>query len=402
MPLNNPAPQFALLTSWDMRSLSDQELFTRSGGSAVEMPDFSQGQGVYEDVLFFLNNRESNDFVYGTGQLQTDATFGGASQWSISINADDKVQIISNVDFTLTKTGSSDPFGFGDSAINATLDGSNYVVTAPNDWTRGLIELEDVLYQLDEGGGGAGTFNFPLNVPDVQDVTTFLRSSESDADDFSLSSLTELDNTAQSETDIYWMLDDSGHTHCFYPTSAGDITWTSTTLRDLLGFTGNESATTSGSYSRLTSTYKNGGALLPSRPFQSHHLRVENLGQSRRKIGGGYVSNFIGSYVVGVLNFDLDALLDQVDDYRHFTNRFLPLVGPGERINFYQGWGDSRRALRTAQIVGSQSAYDLLYTSEDNGDQGRVRASLLTANYDLVYPTRLRRRVPVNMELEHL
>ncbi len=141
MTVNNPAPQFALLTSWDMRSLSDQELFTRSGGSAVEMPDFSQGQGVYEDVLFFLNNRESNDFVYGTGQLQTDATFGGASQWSISINADDKVQIISNADFTLTKTGSSDPFGFGDSAINAQLDGSNYVVTAPNDWTRGLIEL---------------------------------------------------------------------------------------------------------------------------------------------------------------------------------------------------------------------------------------------------------------------
>ena len=91
-----------------------------------------------------------------------------------------------------------------------------------------------------------------------------------------------------------------------------------------------------------------------------------------------------------------------MDDYRHFTNKFLPLVGPGERINFYQGWGDSRRALITSDIVGSQAAYDLLFTSEDNGDQGRVRGSLIVADYDLIYPTRLRRRVPVTLEIEHL
>ena len=126
------------------------------------------------------------------------------------------------------------------------------------------------------------------------------------------------------------------------------------------------------------------------------------MGQSRRKIGGGYVSNSIGSYVVSDLRFDLDALLDESDDYKHFSNRFLPLVAPGERINFYQGWGDSRRSLRTAEIVGSQAAYDLLYTSEDNGDQGRIRGSLLTSDFDLSYPTRLRRRVPVSLEIEHL
>ena len=114
------------------------------------------------------------------------------------------------------------------------------------------------------------------------------------------------------------------------------------------------------------------------------------------------MSNFIGSYVIGSLAFDLDALLDESDDYRHFSERFLPLVGPGERINFYQGWGDSRRALRTAQVVGTQKAFDLLFTSEDNGDQGRVRGSLITGEFDLAYPTRLRRRVPVSMEIEHL
>jgi hypothetical protein len=276
------------------------------------------------------------------------------------------------------------------------------VITAPNDWTRGFLSLSDVTYRIDEVGS-SDNFNFPLLLSDIQDVSVFIRGhDEGDADDFGLSSLQELDNTAQARTDITWTITDEGFTRCYYPTSKGDVSWTSTTLRDLLGFTGNETPVVDGTFSRVTSTHKNAGVLLPSRPYQSHHLKVENVGQSRRKIGGGYVSNFIGSYVTSSLAFDLDALLDESDDYRHFTERFVPLVGPGERINFYQGWGDSRRALRTAQVVGSQEAYDLLYTSEDNGDQGRVRGSLVSSDFDLAYPTRLRRRVPVSLEIEHL
>ena len=400
MPLNNPSPSFALLTAWDMRGLSGNAIFTR-GSTTVSLPTYSTGEGVYEDVLFFLNNRESNSIIQGSGQLMGNATFGGASSWSITIDENDKINIKADADFEVTSTGSSDPLGFGSSTVGAVLVGSEYVATAPNDWTRGMIALDNVTYRIDETVG-SGTFNFPQDKPDVQDVTVFLRSSTSDADDFSLSSLTSIDNTAMSENAISWTITDTGFTQCFYPTSAGDITWSSTTLRDLLGFTGLESPVVDGSFKRLTSTYKNSGVLIPSRPYQSHHLRVENISQSRRKIGGGYVSNFIGSYVIGSLAFDLDALLDESDDYRHFTERFLPLVGPGERINFYQGWGDSRRALRTAQVVGTQKAFDLLFTSEDNGDQGRVRGSLITGEFDLAYPTRLRRRVPVSLEIEHL
>jgi hypothetical protein len=403
MPLNNPAPQFALLSAWDMRSLSGDQLFTRSGGGAVSMPTFSAGDGVYEDVLFFLNGRGSSSSLKAQGQLEYGGLVGGVgTTWTATINEDDKVEISSDVDFTLTKTGTDDPLGFGSSTLNATLVGSDYVITAPNDWTRGFLSLSDVTYRIDEVGS-SDNFNFPLLLSDIQDVSVFIRGhDEGDADDFGLSSLQELDNTAQARTDITWTITDEGFTRCYYPTSKGDVAWTSTTLRDLLGFTGNETAVVDGTFSRVTSTHKNAGVLLPSRPYQSHHLKVENVGQSRRKIGGGYVSNFIGSYVTSSLAFDLDALLDESDDYRHFTERFAPLVGPGERINFYQGWGDSRRALRTAQVVGSQEAYDLLYTSEDNGDQGRIRGSLISSDFDLAYPTRLRRRVPVSLEIEHL
>jgi hypothetical protein len=151
----------------------------------------------------------------------------------------------------------------------------------------------------------------------------------------------------------------------------------------------------------LTATHPMPGALFPSRPFQDHHLSAETISQSRRLIGGGYTSNFVGRYITSALSFDLDALLDQRDLYRHFTDRFMQYAPQGERVNFYQGWGDSRRALTSAEVTADQPAYDLIYTSEDNGDQGRIRASMITSSHDLSFGD-LKRRVPVQMRLEHL
>ena len=397
MPLNNPAPRFGLLTAYDMRDHSGLEVFTRSGGSAVSLPTFSSGQGVYEDAVFFLNGRAADSVVYASGDLGTVATFG--SNWTVAISSADKITVSNDDPFTIQSTGTDDPLGFGASPITAVLTSGSYVATAPSDWARGLLDLTNVEYTI----VGSSTFTFPNTLLPFQDVTVWLRNRATinDADAFGLDSIEALDRTAQGSTGLAWSINDEGYTQCYYLTVIGDITWTSTAIRNQLGFTGNETTTTAGNFSLLTSTHKNAGVIIPSRPYQSHHLRAENLSQRRRKIGGGYVSNYIGSYVTSTLNFNLDALLDTTDDYRHFINKWLPLCSGGERVNYYQGWGDSRRALRTDQITGAQAAYDLLYTSEDNGDQGRVRGSMITTDYDLRYPG-LRRRVPVSMEIEHL
>lgn len=397
MPLNNPAPNFALLTSLDLRGQSGATVFSRSGGSSVTLPTYSSSD-VYEDTLFFLNGRISAGALNAKDQLNT-ASFG---TWNIYINSDDKVTITSTVSFTIRSTGTVDLLGFGTSTVTSSLVNFLFQVTASQDWLRGVASLSDVEYTI-EDGGGSGVLTFPATTPDVQDLTTFIRDeTTADADSFSLTSLQELDNTAQSTSDTTWVINDEGYTQCYYTSTTGDITWVSTAIRDLLGFTGSESPVVDGSISTLTSTRQAAGVLVPTRPYQSHHLSVQNVSQSRRMIGGGYVSNYIGTYITSILQFDLDALLDSKDDYRHFTNDFLPLVSGGERINFYQSWGDSRRALITAGVNASQYSYDLLYTAEDNGNYGRVRGSLVTADYDLNYPSRLKRRVPVSMEVEHL
>jgi len=400
MPLNNPAPNFALLASFDMRGQSAQTVFTRNS-NPVNLPTYASDSGVFEDVIFFLNGRISSATVNATSNTDTAKTFG--TGWTVSINSSDKVQISASAEFTVTHTGTTDALGFGSSTVNSVQVGSNYIATAPNDWLRGVVILDNLSYRIDEVGGGSSTFNTPAVTSDVQDVSVWLRSSStSDVDSFGLTSLQALDNTENSVTDITWLINDDGFTQCYYRSALGDITWNNTAIRDALGFKGDESPVVSGTIKRLTATYKPHSLLLPSRPYQGHHLRAENVSQSRRKIGGGYVSNYIGTYITSVLRFDLDALLDSQDDYRHFTDKFLSQCSEGERINFYQSWGDSRRSLITANVNAEQPAYDELYTSEENGELGRIRGTLITAQFDLSYPSRLKRRVPVNMEIEHL
>jgi len=404
MPLNNPSPQFGLLTEYDMRAYSGVEVFDRSGGSAVSLEAYNSagvGHGIFEDLIFFLNRRTSPADQMWQGQADLVNTFG--TSWSVTINEDDKVIVVSDADFEIRSTGTVDALGFGSDVVSAVLTGFGYVATAPNDWARGSLDLADVVYTIDEVSGSS-TFNFPAVDIHMQDVTVGMRNSSTinDADGFTnLASLEELDRAANTGYFITWFIDDSGRVNCSYVSGAGDISWSSTEIRDLLGFTGNETPVGT-THKLLTATYKASGVLIPSRPYQSHHLREENVAQARRLIGGGYTSNYVGTYVTSVLRFDLDALLDSSDDYRHFVDHWVPFCSPGERVNFYQGWGDSRRSLPTASVNGSQAAYDTLYTSEDNGEYGRVRGSLTTESFDLVYPNRLKRRVPVTMEIEHL
>lgn len=402
MPLNNPSPNFALLSSFDARSWDSTQVFNR-GGTGVSLPDYTTGEGIYEDAISFLNGRGSKSAQSATSSIQTVSSFG--SSWAVDLTSADRFKITADVDYTVTSTGAGDALGLAGGV--PVLDGGDYVLTAPAEWTRGGFNLsssENVVYRFDEVGG-AGSFTWPSGSLGIQDPIIFLRRRglENDVDDVDASTnLEALDIAAQGSDLIRWLINDTGHVECHYLSTVGDITWNQTSFRDRLGFSGDETPTTRGGNKILTADHPLPGALFPTRPYQSHYLKTQTINQSRRKIGGGYTANFIGSYITSVLLFDLDALLDLRDLYRHFTNEFVEYIPSGERVNFYQGWGDSRRALLTASINSSQVAYSTLYTSEDNGDQGRIRASSVTNDYDLAYPNRLRRRVPVRMELEHL
>ena len=397
MPLNNPSPNFALLSSFNARTWSGVNVYDR-GSNNITLPTFAIGEGIYEDGVSFLNGRGS-DGGFSTGDLiQAGSAFG--TNWAVTINSSDKVVISCDDSFKIRFKSGADDLGVGSSSFGA----ASTSFTCPNDWTRGS-NIKTASYEVvDSSDANSFTFNISSGL-NSQDIVVAIRErgTTNDIDDVnSTNCLEALDITANSNDYIKWYINDQGHVECMYYNTVADITWVSTTFRDRLGFSGSE--TTSGTIIKtITADHPLPGSLFPSRPYQRHHLQTDTITQARRKIGGGYTSNFVGSYIQSILDFDLDALLDEKDLYRHFTNNFVGYIPSGERINFYQGWGDSRRALITSDIDVSQPAYDLLYTSEDNGDQGRIRASVVNNGMiSLAYPNRLRRRVPVSMTLEHL
>ena len=397
MPLNNPSPNFALLSSFNARTWSGVNVYDR-GSNNITLPTFAIGEGVYEDGISFLNGRGS-DGGFSTGDLiQAGSAFG--TNWTITINSSDKVVISCDDSFKIRFKSGSDDLGVGSSSFGA----ASTSFTCPNDWTRGS-NIKTASYEVvDSSDANSFTFNISSGL-NSQDVVVAIRErgTTNDIDDVNSTNCLEvLDITANSNDYIKWYVNDQGHVECMYYNTVADITWVSTTFRDRLGFSGSESPSGT-TIKTITADHPLPGSLFPSRPYQRHHLQTDTITQARRKIGGGYTSNFVGSYIQSILDFDLDALLDEKDLYRHFTNNFVGYIPSGERINFYQGWGDSRRALITSDIDVSQPAYDLLYTSEDNGDQGRIRASIVNNGMiSLAYPNRLRRRVPVSMTLEHL
>ena len=394
MPSNDKAPNFALMTEFDATQWSGSNLFTQ-GSTQITMPTFSQGSGFYDDALIFLNGRASESGLSLGQQISTASSFG--SSWSIGVDSNDKIYVESDVDFTIEPINIKNDFlGFG-GEVNASSTASNYRATAPNNWTRGNINNGQ--YRVDEVGGSS-TFIFNKVQAGGQDVLCMIRVSD-DIDNVD-NTLQKIHSTALSDDDLRWMITDEGYVQLKYKTSLGAFSWDSTSFRDRLGFTGSELVSTSlvsPTFDTITATYPLDGGLFPSRPLESHHLNVQSVTDFQRIIGGGYTSNSRGSYITSVIRFHLDASQDQKDLYRHFTNQFLPYVATGERLTIYQEWGDSRRASTLVERAGS---YSNLYTIEDDGYKGRIIGHLVDpSTFDLSYPSRIRRRVPITIRLEH-
>ena len=394
MPSFDKSPNFALLTEFDATQWSGADLFTQ-GSTTISMPTFAQGEGFYDDALIFLNGRASTSDLNLSAQVLSASTFG--SSWLFTLNDDDKIVLRSDVDFTIEPTNADQDFlGFG-GTVNASPVGSKFHAVAPNNWTRGNINNGQ--YTVNEVGG-AGTFTFNKVQAGGQDVLCMIRTA-SDSVDLE-DTLQDIHATALSDGDLRWLITDDGYVQLKYKTSLGSFSWDSTSFRDRLGFTGDETVSTSivtPTFDTITATYPLAGALFPSRPIENHHLMVESVSDYQRIIGGGYTSNSRGAYTSSILRFHLDASQDQKDLYRHFIDKFVPYVATGEKITFYQEWGDSRKS---ASIVSQEGDYSSSYTIEDDGYKGRIVGHLTEPrSFDLFYPSRIRRRVPIQMRIEH-
>ena len=405
MPSSDSAPNFALMTAVDLRDLSGETLYQRSATNIT----ITMASTIYADMVDFLNGYSASQTIADTIDYYFTASGSAtAGTWSATINADDKVGIRNTaLAFTLQQTSGTDYLGLGSAVLSSSVVSGTNEVVAPNDWTRGRVAGPLVLDITPSGEAGINIITID---GEYQDVRVALRDAGSvgDLDDANgTNNLSARDTSILGLTNlesIRWLIDEEGFAVVSYPSSVTDLTWSSTALRNLLGFTGSETPTTAigSSYERLKATYPCATVLIPTRPVERHQLSVETMATRRRRLGGSMVSNKLGTYTRSRVDFFVDAAADERDLYQHFVERFAPYTGPGQALTYYGEWGDSRRHAAPMSVFGSTYVvgnYGQLYTIQD--ERGRYIGRLMEGTFDLNYPTRIRRRVPLSVTIEH-
>lgn len=397
MPGYAHAPRPGLLTAVDLESWAGASVFDRVGGapavslsSLTAMAAAGAVGGRYEDMIAFLNGYGSGSGAATDTDLSSDANTqwvasGAAGTLAVGIDADDRVYVhASAVAFTLTAPAGN-PWGFPAGATASVASGGGQRVTATAEWTRGNVVITNTATQgleIDPIGAPAA-FTIPTYAQRVQSVPTMLRGGTTpvDADSGWIPiSLEYLDNasgaTIGRPADTRWGLTDDGYVYWSQATAAGavgDTVWTSTTFRDRLGYDGTEGITTTGGLSYSIAINRCPGVWLPRRGLSGQRTWRTETGATLSLAGGGVSAVSVGAATGHEIDGYYGLMLDSQDDEFHLRDRFWQYAPLGWGLNLYQQWGDPRRALRGHQAVGSQAAYDLLYTSEREGRRGRLR-----------------------------
>lgn len=400
MPNSQTAPRAGLLAEMDWTAFAGVVAF--AGGNNVTV---SSGWTWVDDTLQALCGLGSED----TRSLRKDAVAvgTGAGGWTFGIDEDDRFYIENDTEtFDLTAAAGNAVWGLPAAGASAVLvSGTTYRLTATADWTRG--NLEGATFELDPATGLA--FTLPSVAYRAQDLPTLIRTRGDGYtdDNYPATCIEALDNAANDATHkrIRWGISADGLVWRARPSGvAAGLTWAgssaATTLRRLLGFTGSESGVTTGGLVVETATHPAAGVLTPSRPVEKVTTRDRWMGSALELSDGSVAYNTVDQRTAYSLRLYIDGPADRIDRGIHYAERWLRYAPPGARVNWYQDFGDTRRAQRA---VERDDAYSLDYTIQRNGDgygMLRVRRAAGSTKEDgAEWPARIRRRAPVTMTL---
>lgn len=370
MPNAICGPRGALACEVDASQWAGTTLFT-VGVATIAAPS---GWTTFDDVLAMLTGRGCGATWGGLAaplvDLAADAATATGTTVSAAINASDRIVLTftGGTAVTLAPGAGNAAWGFDPAGQSAVLVAGNYVLTAVSDWQRGNIEGA----QLDLTRGASNGLAPALAYRAHSAVHAVRQWGIADGDDaYPTSNLQYLDLNAS------WGIDADGHVWRAWDVgSSGTVSWSSTTFRDALGFTGQESVTSSGSLRVLTATYPCRWLLTPSRPWEQVIRAGDSTGSSVRASDRGAYSVTWSQWDRWDVTGYIDGPADRIDRQDHWLRQVWAYMPPGARVNLYQDWTDGRRGRRTAdtgpQVSGGRELpYSVLYTSQRDGEYGR-------------------------------
>lgn len=411
MPGNSYYPIPALASTFDARQWSGLPLFDR-GSDTVTMPSFGARQGVYEDVLSFLNGRGSlpGEDLQSRLTAAADAAFADGA-YTIQLLSTDRLRIENDKEaFALEANADNATYGApvaGVAAVN--VGGTVHRLDLPADWLRGNIAAG---VQLVINPTTGANFNLPDRTSRYQDLVTMLRKTGAvgDADDMhdpagDEPSLEAVDNDACSTTTTRWGVDARGHVWWSALSVTPDAqtpVWTSTTFRDRLGFSGRETTSRLGFTDQQIADFPCPGLYVPTRQLaRPLELQTDEVSDAMRLDDGTWAGQHRGTFVRWLATIHVDGPQDSRSTWLHWARRVLPYLPQGAPCTLYLEWGDPRRRIEPYGLVSGVSAYSLLHTSEMEGARGRIRGSMLgDLQRTLTRSGRTARRFPLSFVVE--
>lgn len=379
MPGNAPGPLPAFASQFDARTW-DNTLVMTIDGNPVTLPNYGDGEGVFDDALDFLNGRGSrdDDVAAPPGGISGNTLYylllnnwtGVVPALTVGIDANDRVFIESDaVDFEIVAGTSNSDLGFANTGHALVGGGGPFRQTATSEWVRGNIT--GTTLTIDPAGIGA---QFSVSVTRAQSVVTWIRNqNEGDADEANATG--NLEYLIQDALTLYNVrvgITDGGHVYFAWSTGAvAAVTWNSPTFRNRLGFSGSESLSTVGSVDLLIADYPLPGFWVPTRTL----LRLESWhDEETSAVGltdGDIATNHVARWTGWRVEQYAGGQIASQDDEWHIRDLFWRYAPVGYPLTVYPHWGEQRRQLYPYEVRGSQVAYDSLYTSEKR--RGRLR-----------------------------
>lgn len=405
MPSTDTSPNFALMSQFDARSYTGT-LYTRQNalGDTIPISLFTESRIVFDDAIHFLSGRGQSSTTSVKGYLEKILN-SQSDTFTVGISSADKLFIHHDQGLSLAYTApTSAAAELGLIAQTAIV--SDGQLDFPYDWSRTPKEITSTSDQL------ALVTNTDLDVariphiPYVQSIPSLFRERES-TENYCLEAIEEYYFYSGNGgiPAVCWVINSDGkvvqYVNKVLNPNGTTFAWVDTNFRDRLGFNGKEVWTLVNSmWSKITANNPLPGAIFPTRPLSDNHLKFSRISNPRRKLGGGYVTNFLGNFITHALAFYLDGPGDIKDEYNHFAMTCGNYFYAGAPITFYQDWGDTRKSLFTAEISFAQPAYDLLFTSEKDGRYGRIVGHITGMTDDLIFPEGIRRRIPITLDIE--
>jgi hypothetical protein len=407
MPTPTPYSRFpAIMAEVDAREWAGENLWVENAAPIAAPSTWAY----FDDALAFLTGRgtAADDAVVGYASMAygVQQALTVASSVTVGITSGDRVFILAAGlagNFTLAAGAGNVALGFDAAGqTSVTVAGGEYM-EATADWVRApVVSVAPTVTSSVADGSTSGPLVLPA-LYQVQSPVDLARAwGDGDADDaYPTTNLSAL-GTGR------WGIDASGHVWRARNTSGSPtsyaLSWTSTTLRDFLGFTGQEAEVTTSGVAVLTATYPCTGVLCPTRPFDAVTRTRSWQGTAVQSSNGAATSATWLDQLGYILDLYLDGPADRIDLQDHYLRRVREEMPPGSLVTAYQQWpGQTRRTRRSSGVGSTQvPAYSTVYDSQVDGELGRLlcrRAVDDSANVDVVWPDRLQRRFPMQLRL---